>query len=409
MNSIIGVESGTLPKRFRNSQQAHRIFGDQTETYTAALLRGDPLADAVVVEIRADSSKQARAKFELALEEGIGAVQQPGPALVALFRQVDTLPDWVDFDRMDEGGAMYVRDGDDTFLALLASLVAGYRSGDAAKPLTMTRRFIDYAPRRAEETLIWMLNTVRPGGMRRFGGGFKMTLRVRLVHAFVRAGCLSHPKWRFDLWGLPVNQFDLARGICGEFTSVAFDARRRLGYPLAEEDEALMLHLWRYIGYVLGIDGELLPTTMWDARQLVAFADLTATSIDEDSKALANAVMNITPSKLRDEGKTFSAWLTTQIVHGYMRQFAGEEIADQYRLKNNVFKYLCAIKRPWLRRAHEKKISSESWNPKMFAIKFIDKALRENVCAVTDVADMEEAGLASSGSKPAPVMVEAAA
>lgn len=379
-----------FPTRFRNAEPAYRIFGEQSHRLAEAILRGDPLADAVAAEIRADP--KARARFDRALDQGIEAVENPGPALVALFASVDAVPGWVDFDRMDDGAATYVRDGEDTYLALLASLVAGYRSGDASKALTMSRRFIEYAPRRAEETMIWMLSVVKQGGMRRFGDGFRMTMRVRLVHAFVRAACLNSPAWRFDDWGMPVNQFDLGRGICGEFTTVAFDARRKLGYSFTDDQVAAMLHLWRYVGHVLGLEPWLQPATIWQAEQMAAFADLTATSIDDDSRQLANAVINIEPTRLRAQGKHVQAWIIEHITHGYMRRFAGEEIADLYGLRNTPFKYLCALRRPFIRRAHLRQIGAKDWDPKRFATRFIEQSLAQHVKTVTSVADMEEAG-----------------
>ncbi|HKY91850.1 MAG TPA: hypothetical protein VJM11_12455, partial [Nevskiaceae bacterium] len=77
---------------------------------------------------------------------------------------------------------------------------------------------------------------------------------------------------------------------------------------------------------------------------------------------------------------------------GYMRRFAGDAIADQYGLKNTPFKYLCALRRPFVRRAHRRQVGAKDWDPKRFATQFIERSLAQHVKTVTSVADMEEAG-----------------
>jgi hypothetical protein len=73
------------------------------------LWRTDPLADAVMDEFARIPESEWRALLELALAKGIEAVPHAPEPLRALFRQLESVPFWVDRERCNLGGATFMR------------------------------------------------------------------------------------------------------------------------------------------------------------------------------------------------------------------------------------------------------------------------------------------------------------
>jgi hypothetical protein len=83
---------------------------------------------------------------------------------------------------------------------------------------------------------------------------------VRALHAKVRRRLLRKAnKWDAAEYGVPINQEDMAVTLLA-FSYVALvGAEMILGAPLPASDRAAYLHLWRYIGHLLGVADEHNP------------------------------------------------------------------------------------------------------------------------------------------------------
>jgi ER-bound oxygenase mpaB/B'/Rubber oxygenase, catalytic domain/Nitrile hydratase, alpha chain len=98
------------------------------------------------------------------------------------------------------------------------------------------------------------------GRLGRFEAGFKGALRVRLMHAMVRSGMNRRPDWNYADWDQPVNQSTLA-GTLLLFSLGNVLGSQALGLRFNRREKDAVFHLWRYIGYLLGVDVEVLPTS----------------------------------------------------------------------------------------------------------------------------------------------------
>src|SRR5689334_9962258 len=75
---------------------------ESAEAMGAALDAGDRLGDAWYADARRRGTvRAARNEFNAALEHGVHAVNDPSPALVALFDQIHTEPEWLDWDLLE--------------------------------------------------------------------------------------------------------------------------------------------------------------------------------------------------------------------------------------------------------------------------------------------------------------------
>lgn len=266
---------------------------EQINAYVKYLNLGDPLADAVIALYGELPAGQGRKMVEQALEHGIATVTDAPPALQAFFQQVDEVPAWLDREKCDLACDVTRRTGWFAELCLRnVSLMGGYLVAAAAKPLVFTGQLDRMAPRRLVETgIFWTAVTTR-GGMGRYNDGFKSAVRVRLMHAQVRAMLKKSGKWDEPAWGHPINQSDSMATIL-EFSSIFLMGLRMLGFRFSREEREAVVHLWRYAGYLLGVDERILPANEDDSMRALMLQYLLHGEPDDDTRALGQALNNV--------------------------------------------------------------------------------------------------------------------
>jgi len=80
----------------------------------------------------------------------------------------------------------------------------------------------------------------------------------RFLHAKVRQRLLKSGRWSIEEYGIPINQEDLA-GTQISFSSTVIHGCDKLGILLTDEEKEDYTHMWRYIGYLMGITDEYNP------------------------------------------------------------------------------------------------------------------------------------------------------
>jgi hypothetical protein len=215
-----------------------------------------------------DPERVTMGQLRTALEHGVEAVAgidgapAAPPMLREFFAAVDTVPDWVDFDLIEHGARAYRRLGrsrDDVLLQL--SLIGGYRFVGPADLLVETGGLSgSTAIRRLGETQKWGIAVSAPDGMRRGGEGFKLTVHVRAMHALMNHRFETNGRWDIDRYGLPINQSDQAATL-GLFNSTALLGVRALGRIVSRRESLAIMHLWKYVGWLMGVDEDWLFDT----------------------------------------------------------------------------------------------------------------------------------------------------
>jgi hypothetical protein len=228
-----------------------------------------------------DPQRVTRDQFTAALAEGIEAVADAPPALREFFAVVDDVPEWVDFDLLEKGARVFRRFGrsrDDVLLQL--ALIGGYRFAGPADLLVQTGGLTgSSAMRRLGETHKWVDAVVAPWGMRRHSQGFQLTVHVRIMHALVNHRFETNGRWDIDHYGLPINRTDQATTL-GLFTSTVLLGVRALGRIVTPVESRAVMHLWKYVGWLIGVDEDWLFDTereqnIFNYHGLLAQADAT--------------------------------------------------------------------------------------------------------------------------------------
>ncbi len=266
---------------------------EQIDSYVKYLNMGDPLADAVIAMYGEFPAGQGRKMLEQALEHGIATVTDAPQALVDFFRQVDEIPQWLDLEKCNLACDATRRTGWFAELCLRnISLMGGYLVAAAAKPLVFTGQLDRMTPRRLVETGIFWTGVTTRDGMLRNNNGFKSAVRVRLMHAQVRAMLKKSGKWDEPAWGTPINQSDSMATIL-EFSSIFTMGLRMLGFRFTREEREAVIHLWRYVGYLMGVDERILPANEDDSFRALMLQYMLHGEPDDDTRALGQSLNNV--------------------------------------------------------------------------------------------------------------------
>ena len=319
-----------IPTRFHDTPQARAAHGDRVDRMATFLLRADPLADAVVQDaFNGMPPGRGWSQVQRALDGGIASVKDAHPAIVALFEQVERVPAWVDWAVIDRAGSLLLRTGYFGGLVLgLQSLPYGYASPGGNKPLAFSGALTKQAPRRLIETARFVHTVCLPGELRRGGEAFKITVKVRLMHAQVRRLLWDSGKWDRSALGEPINQHDMSATTL-LFSLVVLDGIRKLGFRVKQSEAEDYIHLWRYIGWMLGGDLELLPTSEAEAIRLAELIMLTQGEPDEDSRALTLALMGSGKAAARTDRERRQVEVMKYFSRAVAHRLLGRELADK--------------------------------------------------------------------------------
>lgn len=280
------------PARYTFTERNFLLYGDLVERLAPYFFQGDPLADDVVELFASLPPGKGKALLDRALASGIDSLTSPPPALARLFAQVDHVPLWVDWDMINLGGATYLRSGFLGAAALLCySLPYGYLNPGANKPLVFSGRLVQRAYRRLLETSRFVYEVCKKDGLQRQGAGFMISIRVRLMHAQVRRLLLTSGRWRPADWGSPINQTDML-GTNLLFSIIVLDALRRTGIHLSARETEAVLQLWKYSGYLMGVDPEILIANEREGWRILDLIMASRGAADADSRTLTNALMD---------------------------------------------------------------------------------------------------------------------
>ncbi len=254
------------------------VFGLETDARLDSLrLKGDPVVDALFSEWFAQSNSPdtvAQSK-ELHRQCHISPSDM-SPQIRSYFENQPPVPSWVDWSAVTRGQELFEQWGLLIGMALFcASLPTTYAAANGAKVLMRTGRLMSQPKRRLFETGRLVFNTMTVGGLDVGAPGWQTVRRVRLIHSAVRHLVLSDPggieadgnaSGPWDMaWGVPVNQEDLL-GVLLSLSVVVIDALRENGTDIEEVDARSYLHAWNLVGYLIGIQEDLLPIELHDAR-----------------------------------------------------------------------------------------------------------------------------------------------
>ena len=112
-----------------------------------------------------------------------------------------------------------------------------------------------------------MMEIFLPGGLYRNGDGWKLSVRIRIIHARIRHLLNRSDEWDFEAWGVPISAAHLGYAI-SSFSARLLKHMKTLGAKYNDAEYTSFMDVWRYAGYLMGIPETILFKDAADALKL---------------------------------------------------------------------------------------------------------------------------------------------
>ena len=288
---------------------------------------GDPEADSAIAELLRLEPQQIARFIRAGIERDTDVLRHAPTPVIDLFESLETPPPWVHPDAFVPGIRMFHRNSSMILGAFVGgTLVEGF-STNISKSFFITGRLRESGVRRLMQNNRHMLELFMPGGMERNGDGWKLSVRVRLVHAQIRHLLAGSDDWDTAAWGSPLSAAHLG------FAAAAFSARlvrhmRRLGCRFSDEEKESFIAVWRYAGYLMGIPETILFRRENDALELFEIGRLLEPEPETESMVMANALIQSAPLVIGITDTTDRRNLV-KYVYKVSRALIGDDLSNQ--------------------------------------------------------------------------------
>jgi hypothetical protein len=298
------------------------------DNYVAHTVIGDPLADAAVEALssmkRSESSQLLSAYMNA--PDGKSRPDAP-PEVHALFNHAMTLPEWLDPSALASGVRMFHRNRKMILGGMLAGVLVEGFSTNISESFFITGRLRDKGVRRLQQNNRHMVEIFFPGGLERYGDGWKLSFRIRLVHAQIRYLLNNSEDWDAEAWGTPLSAAHVG------YALTAFSARllkhmRSLGATYTGEEAESFMTTWRYSGRLMGIPESILFRDEAEALKLFEIGNMCEPAPAATSAVLANSLINSAPLVVGINDPEERRKLA-QYVYKVSRSLIGDPLADQ--------------------------------------------------------------------------------
>ena len=218
--------------------------------YISHTLVGDPVLDPVMEEL-SEFPPDDLHRFVAAGIDGNDSVLREAPEpLREFFDNMDT-PPWLDHDAFGPGIRAFHANANLFILVFVCGVLVEGFATLISKSFHMTER-LAHTDRRLKQNNRQLFEIFLPGGLQRYGDGWKLSARIRFVHARVRHLLENSDEWNGEAWGKPISAAHLGYAIA-VFSVRLLMYAEKVGAVLSEEEKQSVVSIWRYVGYVMGI------------------------------------------------------------------------------------------------------------------------------------------------------------
>ncbi len=312
--------------------KARQDDAEAADNYVRHLTVGDPELDPVMAEISDLPADELHRLIGGCIEQRKEVVRRAPKVLRDFIEQAGTVPPWVDFDAFKPGMRAFHRNMTNMLIAYaVGSAVEGFAT-TVAKSFALTGRVTRMhagAMRRLRQNNRHMVEIYYPGGLRRDGEGWKVSMRIRFVHARIRQAISQSGFWDHEALGVPLNAAHLGAIALFTFSIRQFEHAVSMGSRVTAEERESIVSIWRYGGHILGVPEQILFRNEEEARRLNRIGHMCEPVPDEDSIAVSNVVFKILPDMANIEGEKARKRLE-RYAYRLSRALIGNQLADHY-------------------------------------------------------------------------------
>ena len=313
------------------------------DRYMEHTMLGDPVADALVQELDVLDQEQVHQYIRALMDGDEEASRQAPEALRQFFRDIEPPPEWYYSVDVLPGCRLFHTYSDLFLTAFVVSVIIRGFTTLISLSFFATGRVIDYGVRRLKQNIVHLLEIMIPKGLDPCGDGWKLSVRIRLVHAQLRKLLAESGGWNTAAHGVPLSSAHIGYA-AASFSAMMLQDAQRLGVKATAEERASFMHIWRCSAWLMGVPDAMLFRDEQDALEIVRVSLACEPPLEEESIAMAHALINSAPIVIGVNGEKERAALA-KLGYRLARAMLGEETADQLKFpKYSTFGVLPYLK-----------------------------------------------------------------
>ncbi len=318
-----------IPSAYRPGyEKARAIDPALAEAYIAHTVLDDPPADAAVAALAGVDRAEAARRIAAGVDGDREALARAPEPLRDFFDGIEPgPPPWFDPDLAIAGRRTFHAYSD---LFIPAFFVVTLRNAATliSKAFYATGRVrSEHGFRRIRQNTRHFIEIMMPQSMEDRRDGWKLSIRIRLVHAQVRRLIRQSGEWDESVHGAPLSAAHMGLS-SANFSATMLSETARLGARLDADARRGFMQIWRYASLLIGTPEALLFEGD-EARtsELYRIGRVCEPPPGEEAGAIARTLVEALPDIA---GKTDPAARRAMVEHAYRvsRALLGDELAD---------------------------------------------------------------------------------
>jgi hypothetical protein len=227
----------------------------------------DTFADAAVLNIEQTGWKKGVSQV-VRMIESRSPDSNALPSLQQYAEKMYSIPNWVNFERLANGSKAYFSVGTVNLNIALGAgvLIRSFTNLRFATVLSLSQGWSELPLHRVRDTGRWLFIATQHSNLMPGGAGLTATAIIRLLHARSRRAICLMQEWHSMHLGTPISQADLLY-MCLLLSIGYIESLSCLGVAIHDNDAKDILHLWRYIAYLLGVEDTIVLSNYSQARE----------------------------------------------------------------------------------------------------------------------------------------------
>lgn len=318
-----------IPEIYRDGyERARAVDTTLARLYIEHTVLDDPPADAAIAAVaRCDQAELGRYTVA-AMDRNEAVVANAPREFREFFERIETPPQWYDV-RLAHAGRHAFNKYSDAFIQAFFVVTVRNATSLISKAFYATGRVLSqHAHRRIRQNTRHLIEIMLPHSLERDSDGWKLSVRVRLVHAQVRHLIRAGGEWDEAVYGVPLSAAHMGLA-SANFSATLVREAMRLGARLDDEARRSIMHIWRYASWLCGTPESLLFEG--DEHRTAGFlkiASLCEPPPGRESIEIAKHLVEALP-EIAGKTKPRARRAMERHVFRVARALVGPEVADQ--------------------------------------------------------------------------------
>ena len=331
VNGPASIDGLVLPTDYRiNAEGALAYDQAGSSNYFRHTVVGDPGLDSLMKDMSSLPGGESGRFIQAGMDEDMDGLREAPEALREFFLSPPPDPPWLDREAFLPGVRAFHRDSGMILAGFVTGVLVDGFTTYIAKSFVLTGRIFDRGVRRLQQNNRHFVEIFFPAGLERHGDGWKLSVRIRFIHAQLRHLLGNAEYWDTEAWGMPISAAHTG------YAAACFSARtikhaEKLGVRFSREERDSIMAIWRYTAWLMGIPESILFTNEEEALHLYEIAARCEPPISDESIIMSNALINSAPLVAGVTEPVARRTMAEKQIYPLSRALVGNEMADRLR------------------------------------------------------------------------------